>query len=1255
MHSHTSLRAVISAMTWLWLVVLGDILPSAAFADVWSWQNPLPQGNNVTSISCPAANVCKAVGDGGLLLSWDGSAWSIEATPTTAALRGVSCSSTTACKAVGDGGTIISWDGSAWTADTNADATTLTAVSCPSANLCKAVGSAGTIRSWNGTAWSGEASGTTDPLTGVSCPTTGMCKAVGHDGIFVDSGFALAWNGATWGADAAPDVNQLYSVSCASDSSCKAVGLFGDIVSWNGSAWTDDNESSSTLLAVSCASPSMCMAISDNGQTRTWNGTTWGFGTSLGGTRFNGISCPSATSCKAVGVVGTVISWDGSTWTRQLPFGDNFRIGATAIACPQTGACKTLLSSGSVLAWNGLGWTTERSAPGGVLMSDISCPTAGFCKAVGFNGVIISWNGSVWSNDVSGTAFNINGVDCTSATFCKAVGDSGTLLTWDGNGWASETGGASSQFLDVDCASPSLCKAVGNQGVIRSWNGSAWSVETSGTTSILNGVSCPAANLCKTADSGGAVRTWSGSTWSVEVPSAGAGLEDIDCPTVARCKAVGDGGTIVGWDGSTWTADTSPNRFALYGVSCTAGSQQCITAGASTVILGTNVAPAPPTATPTETPTPTDTPVDPTATPTASQGGANLVVNSAADTNDGACDLLGSGTGNQDCTLREAMVAADAIAGHNTIAFAIPGGPGCSAPNVCTILLGSTLSINGLFRNGDTNLTIDGAPNGAKITIDGGNGKLGGVRILDVFASNLTVNALNFVDANGGAIFTGFAPLWVQNCTFKNNYLNGCGPAIRAENRDITVINSTFVGNEGTNGGGICNGGASFTYSTIVNSTFVDNVASFGANYPTAFLIGTNGFNSNQIVLQNNVFLKLDGSANVNCRREGGGGFTSDAFNVSDDGSCGGATVQTRAAINLSALADNGGPTLTMAPATGSALHDAGDPSVCEGSLVNNLDQRGFIRPAGAACDVGSVEVGGAVPPTATPTNVPSATPTETATDTPTNSPTASPTSSPTETATATPTASPTSSPTMTATQTPTNSPSATLTPVDLLADDDQDGVPDATESGAPGGGDGNDDGTPDGSQAHVASVPAATGAGYITLVASAGQGDGCGDLRSVSAVTEAIGGGDDAFDYPFGLVRFALQDCRAVTITVYFHGDGGRSVSRAYRKFGPVAPDFAAPPMFYTLPGVEFGAVRIPADTGPVVTTATFTLVDNQLGDASGVPNVIVDPGGLAALQAQAAPAAYGWGILGLIAALTAFAAFRLEVRPQSGIDSRE
>ena len=57
----------------------------------------------------------------------------------------------------------------------------------------------------------------------------------------------------------------------------------------------------------------------------------------------------------------------------------------------------------------------------------------------------------------------------------------------------------------------------------------------------------------------------------------------------------------------------------------------------------------------------------------------------------------------------------------------------------------------------------------------------------------------------------------------------------------------------------------------------------------------------------------------------------------------------------LGPLADNGGPTFTRALKGGSPAIDAGDPAVPGSGAAACLatDQRGAVRPADAACDIG--------------------------------------------------------------------------------------------------------------------------------------------------------------------------------------------------------------------------------------------------------------------------------------------------------------
>ncbi|RLT37144.1 MAG: CSLREA domain-containing protein [Chloroflexi bacterium] len=86
-------------------------------------------------------------------------------------------------------------------------------------------------------------------------------------------------------------------------------------------------------------------------------------------------------------------------------------------------------------------------------------------------------------------------------------------------------------------------------------------------------------------------------------------------------------------------------------------------------------------------------------TPTA------YVVNSNADHDDGVCDVFGTGTGFQDCTLREAITLANANIAPDTITFSLS----------TVITLGAPLPAI------DDDVTIDGAGNTPAPTIDGAN------------------------------------------------------------------------------------------------------------------------------------------------------------------------------------------------------------------------------------------------------------------------------------------------------------------------------------------------------------------------------------------------------------------------------------------------------------------------------------------------------------------------------------------------------
>src|SRR5690349_21414243 len=69
---------------------------------------------DLTSIACPGANLCFAVGADGSILQWGGTDWIPRGDSGSDPLYDVACANSSRCFAVGAGGTVLGYDGSAW-------------------------------------------------------------------------------------------------------------------------------------------------------------------------------------------------------------------------------------------------------------------------------------------------------------------------------------------------------------------------------------------------------------------------------------------------------------------------------------------------------------------------------------------------------------------------------------------------------------------------------------------------------------------------------------------------------------------------------------------------------------------------------------------------------------------------------------------------------------------------------------------------------------------------------------------------------------------------------------------------------------------------------------------------------------------------------------------------------------------------------------------------------------------------------------
>jgi LPXTG-site transpeptidase (sortase) family protein len=216
----------------------------------------------------------------------------------------------------------------------------------------------------------------------------------------------------------------------------------------------------------------------------------------------------------------------------------------------------------------------------------------------------------------------------------------------------------------------------------------------------------------------------------------------------------------------------------------------------------------------------------------------------------------------------------------------------------------------------------------------------------------------NYAATYGGGIHNGSGTLILTHSTLSNNQAyEGGGMTILGGT--VTVMNSTFYANSSyyipDGGGGGIYLQTNLGSLTVMNSTLSANSAPIGGGIYN--FIGS-------VTLFNTIVANSPNGSNC---VQASGTITANNYNIDTDGSCDSATQRTSAQVKLRPLADNGGTTQTMALGSGSLAIDAGDPTICANSSVNNEDQRGVVRPQGAGCDVGAYEADVLSPPSSLP------------------------------------------------------------------------------------------------------------------------------------------------------------------------------------------------------------------------------------------------------------------------------------------------
>lgn len=334
-----------------------------------------------------------------------------------------------------------------------------------------------------------------------------------------------------------------------------------------------------------------------------------------------------------------------------------------------------------------------------------------------------------------------------------------------------------------------------------------------------------------------------------------------------------------------------------------------------------------------------------TATETVSPvSTATAIVTKLEDTDDGHCDP-------DDCSLREA-VSSLTSGGKVTFADNVEG----------VIYLEDQIQITSEIE------IIGKPPKSDRVILQA---KYGRTIIRVQPKAKLAISLLTIAGSpdfqNSGGIYIDSGTLIVVDCTFRDNGLSAItnlwgfidisgssfyrneatkGGAIENFKGSAHIRNSTFYGNKATTGGAIANVGT----MTIQFSTFSHNKAT------SSNIID----NQKELSIGNSI---LDGPMDsrrftTNCEGnpylETAKPFLDAGHNIQYPNDHCGTTVPVRDPKLSSTLADNGGPTETIALLDASPAIDAGDAWSCS-SIVNLLDQRGIPRPSDK-CDIGAYE-----------------------------------------------------------------------------------------------------------------------------------------------------------------------------------------------------------------------------------------------------------------------------------------------------------
>ncbi len=302
------------------------------------------------------------------------------------------------CYAVGRNGNMAHFDGSGWSALNRGATEDVRDVHVGDTDAL-AVGAHGTVLRRAGNEWTEENVGVGYDLSGVWVGEDGLALAVGRhsdDGFQWRQAVLMDESGVWTDVGAIGDASRYFDVWGSSSTDVYVVGWGGEMVHYDGFAWSDvfpDSGDVAMLRSVSGTSASNIIAVGRTnnlaGLVTRYDGNTWQNTIIANVEDLNGVWVESDASAFAVGNLGVILHFDGTSWSQM------------------------------------------RSPTQEALFS-VSGTSGSNVYAVGWGGTILHYDGDTWRRLVATTHRHMNAVWARSESEIYFAGDNGAILLFDG-------------------------------------------------------------------------------------------------------------------------------------------------------------------------------------------------------------------------------------------------------------------------------------------------------------------------------------------------------------------------------------------------------------------------------------------------------------------------------------------------------------------------------------------------------------------------------------------------------------------------------------------------------------------------------------------------------------------------------------------------------------------------------------------------------------------------------------------------------